>query len=241
MIHDEVHIPQGPLSEEQDLAWETPEDVPKIAPPQVSLYHTSHDLFQAHSALLDHVVISLEAYPDLYRLIRMHLTTLQRWHEEHTGWRIQNKPTFFRLERHPHSLTPLALDEKLKRPRDFVCFTLLLWFAEKRYLTGGERNQQFLLSQLAEALKGQSQELGSGSPLDFRSQQDRYSLVRALDYLIQVGGLRELEGEAKRWADSFEQEEVEVLYEFTTVSHSLIEALNEEQVEAFTSLVSVKQ
>ncbi|HET8841889.1 MAG TPA: TIGR02678 family protein [Ktedonobacteraceae bacterium] len=224
--------------EEQDLASEELDEPLETATPAplLSLYHTSRELFQAHSALLDHMVVSVETHPDLYRLVRMHLATLQRWHEEHTGWRIQTKPTFFRLERHLHAPTPVALDEKLKRPRDFVCLTLLLWFAEKRYLAGGERNQQVLLSQLAEALQEQSQEIGE-SPLDFRNQQDRLSMWRALDFLIRAGGLHELEGEVKKWVEATEQENVEVLYEFTPITHSLIEALSEERVMETARLV----
>jgi uncharacterized protein (TIGR02678 family) len=242
VIYDE-ELSQMPSSKEQDLSQEEPDEVSETAAPTilVSPYHTSRDLFQAHSALLDHMVVSVETHPDLYRLVRMHLTTLQRWHEEHTGWRIQRKPTFFRLERHLHAITPVALDEKLKRPRDFVCLTLLLWFAEKRYLAGGERNQLVLLSQLAEALQEQSQGIGGGPALDFRNQQDRLSMWRALDSLIRVGGLRELEGEAKKWAEAAEQEEIEVLYEFTPVAHSLIEALSEERVMAIANLVFSQQ
>lgn len=191
MIQDEAEVVRI-SSEEQDISWEEEEIPEEATPPPEFAYHTSRELFQAHSALLDHIVVSVETHLSLHRLVRSHLAVLQHWHEEHTGWRIQTKPTFFRLERHPQCLTPVDLDEKLKHPRDFVCLTLLLWFAEKRYLAGGDRNQQFLLSQLADTLQAQSQEIEGGTPLDFRNSQDRFSMWRALDYLIRVGGLQEL-------------------------------------------------
>jgi uncharacterized protein (TIGR02678 family) len=77
-----------------------------------------------------------------------------------------------------------------------------------------------------------------GQALDFRNQQDRYSMWRALDYLTRLGGLQTLEGEVKKWAEDAVQQDSEVLYEFTPVAHSLIEALNEERVVALADLLN---
>jgi uncharacterized protein (TIGR02678 family) len=169
--------------------------------------------------------------------VRTHIATLEQWYEQHTGWRIQRGASFFRLERHLHSVTPVFLDEKLKKARDFVCLVWLLWFAEKRYLSGGGRNQQFLLSQLADELQKQSQ-TSEGAALDFRNQQDRYSMWRALEYLTDLGGLRILEGEIKKWLEEREPSDHEALYEFTPVTHSLVESLNEKRVAAITELLT---
>ena len=202
--------------------------------------HTSRNVLQAHMALLDNTLVSLHGDADAYRLVRTHFAVLEQWHEQHTGWRIQHGSSFFRLERHLHTITPVFLDDKLKRARDFVCLTWLLWFAENRYLAGGGRNQQFLLSQLADELQKQSKDAGGsdGSELDFRSQQDRYSMWRALDYLTRLGGLQTLEGEIKKWAEDATQSDNEVLYEFTPVTHSLIEALSEQRVAAIATLLA---
>lgn len=240
MIPDEEQaIPNVPSDEENDFTWDKQdEDREPATPPQAALtYHTSRNLFQAHSALLDNITVSLHTNAEAYRLVRAHLATLERWHEQNTGWRIQRGSAFFRLERHLHSITPVYLDEKLKRARDFVCLTWLLWFAEKRHLAGGGRNQQFLLSQLADELQRQSKEATGASALDFRNQQDRYSMWRALDYLTRLGGLQTLEGEVKKWAEDAAQQDSEVLYEFTPVAHSLIEALSEERVAAIADLL----
>ena len=199
------------------------------APPLVS--HAARDLLQAHAALLDHVVVSLQADAEAYRLVRAYLKTLEQWHEKHTGWRIQRGAAFFRLERHLHMVTPVFFDEKLKKARDFAYLTWILWFAEKRYLAGGGRNQQFLLSQLTEELQEQMQYVDSAG-LDIRNVQDRYSMSRALSYLIDLGCLHELEGDLRKWAEDVEQAEHEILYEFTPIAHSLIEALNTGRVGA---------
>lgn len=214
-------------------AWhEAPES--EEAPPAALPLYTSRQALQAYAILLDRPVVSLQQDTDAYRLVRTHLAALEKWHEQHTGWRVQHGSSFFRLERHLHMPVSLMLDEKLKRPRDFVCLAWILWFAEQRHLAGGGRNQQFLLSQLAEELQRASQE-EPGVALDFRNLQDRYSMRRALEYLTQLGGLQTLEGEVKKWEDAPDNE---VLYEFTEISHALIEALNEQRVAAMSQQIA---
>ena len=216
-----------------DEGWEDGEEgVASDTLPAPSLVsHTARDLLLAHAALLDHVVVSLPRDAEAYRLVRAHLKMLEQWHEKHTGWRVQRGATFFRLERHLHVVTPVFFDEKLKKARDFAYLTWILWFAEKRYLAGGGRNQQFLLSQLTEELQEQMQHVDSAG-LDIRNVQDRYSMSRALSYLIDLGCLHELEGDLRKWAEDADQAEHEILYEFAPIAHSLIEALNTEHVGA---------
>ncbi|GCE30205.1 hypothetical protein KDA_56890 [Dictyobacter alpinus] len=227
--------PQSMFEEQDYPLWEDEDSSHNFASASLPSY-TARNVSRAHAALLDNVVVSLQANVEIFRLVRTHIAFLEQWHEQHTGWRIQRGATFFRLERHLHTVTPVFLDDKLKKARDFVCLTWLLWFAEKRYLAGGGRNQQFLLSQLADELQKQSETV-EGTALDFRNQQDRYSMWRALDYLTNLGGLRILEGEVKKWLEDSEQAENEALYEFTPITHSLVEALHEERVAAITELL----
>ena len=224
-----------PLEEQNNLLWEEGDDEPKVSASPTLPSYTARTVSRAHTALLDNVVVSLQENVETFRLVRTHIATLEQWHEQHTGWRIQRGPSFFRLERHLHNVTPVFLDNKLKKTRDFVCLVWLLWFAEKRYLSGGGRNQQFLLSQLADELQEQSQTV-EGAALDFRNQQDRYSMWRALEYLTNLGGLRILEGEIKKWLEEREPSDHEALYEFTPITHSLVESLNEKRVAAITEL-----
>ncbi len=202
----------------------------------------SHNLLQAQMALLDEEMVTLRDNAEAYRLIRIYFTDLETWHRQHTGWRIQRGRSYFRLERQLNAITPVYTDDKLKKTRDFACFAWLLWFAEKRYLSGGGRNQQFLLTQMVEDLQEQTQIAGGGEKqLDFRNQYDRFSMSRALDYLTRLGGIITLEGETKKWADEGNSSDNEVLYEFTDVTHSLVEALNQGRVEAITAHLAQKQ
>jgi uncharacterized protein (TIGR02678 family) len=219
------------LGEDRDALFEQAESPGSVLPRSLP-----RSLLQAQAALLDNAILYVQTNPETYRLVRTHFTVLEQWHIQHTGWRIQRSSSFFRLERHLHMIAPVYLDDKLKRARDFACLLWLLWFAEKRYLAGGGRNQQFLLSQLADELQQEAQLAGNGA-LDFRNQHDRYSMWRALDYLTRLGALQTLEGEVKRWAEDADQPDSEVLYEFTPGAHSLIEALNEKRLATITSLL----
>jgi uncharacterized protein (TIGR02678 family) len=236
MQNDEQQILLYPDIDEE--FWDGAADAEEpAARPALLPVHTPRQVLQAHTILLDNPIVSLQSDAEAYRLVRTHFPMLAKWHEQHTGWRIQRGPSFFRLERHLHMPITPFLDDRLKRPRDFVCLTWILWFAEQRFLAGGGRNQQFLLSQLAEELQRQSQQ-GAGTPLDFRNLQDRYSMRRALEYLTQLGGLQTLEGEVRKWAEDAPDQEV--LYEFTPISHSLIEALSERRVAAMAKRAAIQ-
>src|SRR6266581_1409881 len=143
--------------------------------------HTTRDILLAHAALLDNVVVAQHIDQEAYRLVKAHIQVLEQWHEQHTGWRVQRGSTFFRLERHLHMVLPVFVDDKLKEARDFACVAWILWFAEKRYLAGSGKHQQFLLSQLTEEMQLQTQAI-SEAGLDIRNVQDRYSMRRSLEY-----------------------------------------------------------
>ncbi len=213
-------------NDNEESSWEEePLDAPLL------VRHTARDVLLAHAVLLDNVVVAQQTDQEAFRLVKAHIQVLERWHEQHTGWRVQRGSTFFRLERHLHMVLPVFVDEKLKEARDFACLIWILWFAEKRYLTGSGKHQQFLLSQLTEEIQLQTQAI-SKAGLDIRNVQDRYSMRRSLEYLINLGCLQMLEGEMKRWSDSSNQEQYEILFEFTPLAHSLIEALNEKRITA---------
>ncbi len=215
-----------------DISWEEGDAADTGAPETPSqVQHTTRDVLLAHAALLDNVVVALESDKETFRLVKAHIKLLEQWHEQHTGWRIQRGLTFFRLERHLHTVLPVFFDERLKEARDFACLAWILWFAEKRHLAGTGKHQQFLLSQLTEEIQEQTRTI-SEDGLDIRKVHDRYSMRRSLEYLNDLGCLQILEGEIKKWSDSSDQELPEVLYEFTPLAHSLIEALNEKRIAA---------
>lgn len=199
------------------------EDIP-AAPviPQQKVY--SADLLKAHVALMEKEVI-LPRQVDLFRLVNRHYRALQTWHDQNTGWRIQRGPTAIRLIRHLSATTPGYLYERLKEPNDFACLTWILWYAENRQLTGRGNDQQFLLSQLAESIQEQSTSATTGeAQFDFRRQNDRYNIQRALQTLENLGGLQLVDGQTREWVE--QTPDADVLYEFTDVIHALVAALN---------------
>jgi hypothetical protein len=221
-------------SEELYLTTEWDEEASEAPQQPSQTQYTGHEILQAQAALLDNVVVARQSDQEAFRLVKGHIKLLEQWHEQHTGWRIQRGSNFFRLERHLHLALPVFLDEKLKEARDFACLTWILWFAEKRHLAGSGRHQQFLLSELTEEIQQQTRQ-SKQRELDIRNVQDRYSMRRALEYLVNQGCLQVLEGEIKKWAETIEAEQHEVLYEFTPLAHSLIEALNARRVAALYS------
>src|SRR5216684_5226455 len=112
----------------------------------------SAELTKAHVALMEREVI-LSKQVDLFRLVNRHYYTLQSWHDQNTGWRIQRSATVMRLVRQLSATTPGYVYDRLREPRDFACLTWILWFAESRQLSGRGNEQQFLLSQLAEQIQ----------------------------------------------------------------------------------------
>ena len=184
----------------------------------------SSELTKAHVALMEREVI-LSKQVDLFRLVNRHYYTLQNWHDQNTGWRIQRSATVIRLVRQLSATTPGYVYDRLREPGDFACLTWILWYAENRQLTGRGNDQQFLLSQLAEQISEQSLIGVEGETgFDFRRPADRYSIQRALQYLEDLGGLRLVDGQTKEWVE--QANDADVLYEFTEVIHSLVSALN---------------
>ncbi|HLJ36038.1 MAG TPA: TIGR02678 family protein, partial [Ktedonobacteraceae bacterium] len=206
---------------------DTIEEIPATpAIAQQKMY--SADLLKAHVALMEKEVI-LPRQVDLFRLVNRHYRALQTWHDLNTGWRVQRGPTAIRLIRHLSATTPGYLYERLKEPGDFACLTWILWFAENRQLTGRGNDQQFLLSQLAESISEQSTSTVTGeAQFDFRRQNDRYSIQRALQTLENLGGLQLVDGQTREWVE--QTPDADVLYEFTDVIHALVAALNPQLV-----------
>ena len=182
------------------------------------------EITKAHVALMERGVI-LSKQVDLFRLVNRHYYTLQNWHDQNTGWRIQRGATVIRLVRQLSATTPGYVYDRLKEPRDFACLTWILSFAENRQLTGRGNEQQFLLSQLAEHIQEQSRSETDGeTAFDFRRPTDRYSIQRALQYLEDMGGVQLVDGQTKEWVE--QSADADVLYEFTDVIRSLVSAFN---------------
>jgi uncharacterized protein (TIGR02678 family) len=150
----------------------------------------------------------------------------QQWHSEHTGWHIEYRGGLFRLLRQPDILPSNFGKNKLQEARDFACLVWALSYAASRQMTGYGGEQQFLLSHLIQYIVEQSLSARSSEGLDFEKKSNRYSMMRALKYLRDIGGLQLVEGQEQEWIDR----RTEVLYEFTDVASLFITALDLEAV-----------
>lgn len=190
-------------------------------------YTSLPSLIKAHVALMEQDIISSQQ-GELFQFVSYHYPALQKWHREHTGWRIEQQGNLFRLLRVPSSLTTGYLRNKssMQEPRDFAYLTWILWYAASRQLTGRDSTQQFVLSELAEQIVAQANSKAGEEPLDLRKLNERRSMARALRYLESLQALQLVAGQTQEWVER----EVEVLYEFTDSIYLLIMALKPDAI-----------
>src|SRR3954470_11230740 len=89
----------------ENLQDEEPQEALSLEIPTL-VRHTARDVLLAHATLLDNVVVAQQIDQEAFRLVKASIQVLEKWHEQHTGWRVQHRPTFFRLERHLHTVLP---------------------------------------------------------------------------------------------------------------------------------------
>src|SRR5260370_7983494 len=121
MIEERELLKADTLEERaDDNLRETPTQVERASMPATSRQRASStDLMKAHLALMEKEVI-LPKHSDLFRLVKYHYYTLQTWHDQRTGWRIQPDTSAIRLIRHPSATTPGYLYDRLKDPGHFA-------------------------------------------------------------------------------------------------------------------------
>lgn len=180
----------------------------------------SADLVRAHIALLDYEII--QPSHALFALVSYHYPTLQQWHSEHTGWRIENRSGMFQLLRSPALLPTHFGKHRLVEPADFACLTWALSYAAWCQLNSYRGEQQFLLSQLAAYILEQGSNREDETGIDLNRKTDRQSLMRALRYLEGIGALRLVEGQREEWVE-YQQE---MLYTFTPLATTFIVSLD---------------
>lgn len=190
--------------------------------------HSSNDLMRAHIALLDYEIIR----PDqrgIFPIVSYHYPTLQKWHSEYTGWRIEYRGGMFQLLRSPAILPTHFGRRRLTEPADFACLAWILSYAALSQLGSYRGEQQFLLSQLAKYIQDQASDDSISADFDLNRKQDRQSLIRSLKYLENIGALQLVEGQSQEWVDS----QREMLYTFTPLTTIFIMAFDAEAVNAF--------
>ncbi len=188
--------------------------------PDIPHIRTS-SLMRAHIALLNHEIIQ-PSDGELFNIVSYHYQRLRQWHSEHTGWHLEYRGGMFKLLRQSDILLSNYGKNKLQEARDFACLVWVLSYAASRQLTGYGGEQQFLLSHLIQYIIEQSYGADSDERIDFERKSDRYSMMRALKYLRDIGGLQLIEGQEQEWIEH----RAEVLYEFTNVASLFITSLD---------------
>lgn len=182
----------------------------------------SADLVRAHIALLDYEIIQ-PSHP-LFALVSYHAPSLQQWHSERTGWRIENRSGMFQLLRSPALLPTHFGKYRLADPADFACLAWTLSYAAWCQLSSYRAEQQFLLTHLAKYILEQESDSEEGEAIDLNRKTDRQSLMRALKYLEKIGALQLIEGQREEWVEH----QQEMLYNFTPLATTLIVSLDAE-------------
>lgn len=170
---------------------------------------TQQDRFQEEKqacveALLNRYWIDKADDPELFRAIRQNFLELKEWFLETCGFSLILTRQFAKLEKVPGEAQPWMGFPGFMHPRDYALFTYCLW-----YLEGKGENEQFLLTDLVEAIRQHL--LGLGVTMDWNLYDHRLSMARALRQLKALGALVAVDGDEMEWAQS--REEHNVLYE----------------------------
>jgi uncharacterized protein (TIGR02678 family) len=148
-----------------------------------------------------------EHEPEAYRLIREREKVLTRYIDEKFGYRLIIHRHFIKLEKTPVDPKAWMGIEDFQKPMEYALFCCSLAFLEEKAV-----NEQFLLSNLCEAVQGYYPgELG----VDWTNYEHRKSFIRVIRFLTAHYLLETIEGETDRFAHDEEQE---VLYEATVYS-----------------------
>ncbi|WP_206881201.1 TIGR02678 family protein [Alicyclobacillus mali (ex Roth et al. 2021)] len=163
---------------------------------------------EAARILLSRPWIAKKDHPDEYRLVHRHQDALRDWFQRMAGWALVVTSEIAKLEKQPAVHQPWMRIDEFLNPRDYALFAYALWFLE-----GLQREEQFLLSELIDAIGEEARR--NGDELDWTNYEHRLSMVRALKKLRDFGVLQAVDGEENAWARDHSQN---VLYEATRVS-----------------------
>lgn len=154
--------------------------------------------------LLDRILVTRADQPDSYRRVHLHQRFLRAWFMDRPAWRLLVGPGSYRLERLPSQVLPERGLPRLRGPLDYACLCWILWFAES-HSAGTE--DWFLLSGLASEVTRVADGLFS-----LGERGHRESLVRALQFLEELGILNHGDGDPGLWVG--QEGQADVLYDF---------------------------
>lgn len=144
-------------------------------------------------ALLNRYFIDKASDPELFQSIRHHYQELREWFQEQCGFTLLLTRQFAKLEKVPGLAQPWMGWDTFSEPRDYGLFTYCLW-----YLEGKSENEQFLLTDMVEAIRQHL--LGLGMEMDWTLYEHRRSMARALKQLQNMGVLVAVDGDEWEWA-----------------------------------------
>lgn len=152
---------------------------------------------RAVRALLRRPLLSAEADPDAYRLVRRHQPELRRWFEREAGWRLEVSAEVARLRKEPADTldgTRPAVDARSRTPfsvRRYMLACLALAVLER-----GE--SQVTLGRLAEDVVAASADpdlAAAGVAFSLEGRDERGDLVAVVRLLIDHGVLARVVGD----------------------------------------------
>lgn len=140
--------------------------------------------------------------------------------EEKLGYRLIINPYIIKLEKVPSDVEEWMGIDAFQTPMDYAFLCLLLAFLEDK---GPE--DQFVLSNITEYIEAQ---YDGPDKVDWTLFQHRKSLVRVLNFAVDIGIIKIDDGDHERFSES---EDTEVLYENTGISRYFLRSFNREITE----------
>ena len=162
---------------------------------------------QVAEQLLENFWILREEDPENYQMVREREGALRSYFLEKMGFNLIIHRSFAKLEKIPVKPEAWMGIQSFKSVRDYVIFCCLL-----AYLEGKNVDEQFLLSNLCEELKGF---YPGEEGLDWTNYEHRKSLLRVLERAAEIGGVKIVDGDVSVFSH---QENYEVLFEVPLVS-----------------------
>lgn len=171
------------------------------------------DRIEVVQALLNQPFVSHQRDPDLYNKARDHYVDLRNWFHEQAGWSLIMTRQFVKLEKVPVVWQPWMRIDGLRDGRDYGLFCFGLW-----YLEGLGEGDQFLLSELVEAIREHLYTVDVA--VDWTMYDHRLAMSRALKKLRDLDVITTVEGDESDWARAGEQ--ADVLYEASPLARYVL-------------------
>lgn len=144
---------------------------------------------------------------DLYFLARAEMNSIEKFAREYTGWRVVSNERIIKLEKTPSYAQSFMGITEFRSKLDYVILCALLIFLEDK-----EDYEAFLLSEVVANIEVQLKEFVSA---DWTRFSDRKSLIRVMQYAVEIGLLVCHEGNIDEFTSDSQKE---VLYENTGLS-----------------------